>query len=106
PGGSGPPAWVHKVPWTDAQQVVEVIDKVRQEGRDLCGFLAESMPSVAGQIVLPKDFLGKAFEAVGGAGGVCIADEVQTGYGRIGTHFWAFEHYKDADTPRYNVVPD
>jgi 4-aminobutyrate aminotransferase-like enzyme len=106
PGGSGPPAWVHKVPWTDAQQVVEVVDKVRQEGRDLCGFLAESMPSVAGQIVLPKDVLGRAFEAVRGAGGVCIADEVQTGYGRIGTHFWAFEHYNDADTPRYNVVPD
>jgi 4-aminobutyrate aminotransferase-like enzyme len=32
------------------------------------------------------------------AGGVCIADEVQTGYGRIGSHFWAFE--------KYGVVPD
>ena len=40
----------------------------------------------------------QAYEAVRGAGGVCIADEVQTGYGRTGTHFWAFE--------KYGVVPD
>jgi 4-aminobutyrate aminotransferase-like enzyme len=98
PGGSGAPPWVHTVSWHDAQQVVETIARVRTEGRALCGFIAESMPSVAGQIVLPKDYLGKAYKAVRAAGGVCIADEVQTGLGRIGTHFWAFEHY--------GVVPD
>src|SRR6185295_12406466 len=53
PGGKGPPAWVHKVPLPrtsdDAQNVIDVI-----KNRDkLCGFIAESMPSVAGQIVLP-----------------------------------------------------
>jgi 4-aminobutyrate aminotransferase-like enzyme len=48
--------------------------------------------------VLPTDFLKTAYEAVRAAGGVCIADEVQTGYGRIGTNFWAFDFY--------NVVPD
>jgi len=98
PGGTGPPAWVHKVPWTEVQHVVDVIDRVRQEGRNFCGFIAESMPSVAGQIVLPPDFLKTAYEAVRAAGGVCIADEVQTGYGRIGSHFWAFQYY--------NVIPD
>ncbi|MFN2405723.1 MAG: aminotransferase class III-fold pyridoxal phosphate-dependent enzyme [Pyrinomonadaceae bacterium] len=98
PGGSGPPAWVHKVSWRDTQEVVEVVARLNKEGTDLCGFIAESMPSVAGQIVLPADFLGNAYEAVRAAGGVCIADEVQTGFGRIGSHFWAFE--------RHNVVPD
>lgn len=98
PGGSGPPQWVHKVSWHDAEQVVEAIARVKSEGRDLCGFIAESMPSVAGQIVLPTDFLKQVYAAVRATGGVCIADEVQTGYGRIGTHFWAFEHY--------DVVPD
>lgn len=98
PGGSGPPAWVHKVSWTDGQQVAKVAARVRAEGRDLCGFIAESMPSVAGQIVLPQDYLKEVYRVVREAGGVCIADEVQTGYGRIGTHFWAFEHY--------DVVPD
>ena len=56
------------------------------------------MPSVAGQIVLPDGYLQKVYDAVRAAGGVCIADEVQTGYGRIGTHFWGFE--------KYGVVPD
>ena len=98
PGGSGPPQWVHKVPLRDAQQVVEGVTRVRSAGRDLCGLIAESMPSVAGQIVLEPDYLKTTYEAVRAAGGVCIADEVQTGYGRIGTHFWAFEYY--------GVVPD
>ena len=98
PGGTGPPAWAHKVPLPrtidDAQNVIDVI-----KNRDkLCGFIAESMPSVAGQIVLPPGYLNKVYDVVRGAGGVCIADEVQTGYGRIGTHFWAFESY--------GVVPD
>ncbi|HJP92545.1 MAG TPA: aminotransferase class III-fold pyridoxal phosphate-dependent enzyme [Pyrinomonadaceae bacterium] len=97
PGGEGPPPWVHKVPLPlsldDAQAVIEIA----AEGQ-LCGFIAESMPSVAGQIILPQGYLKKAYEAVRAAGGVCIADEVQTGYGRIGTHFWGFE--------KYGVVPD
>lgn len=99
PGGHGPPSWVHKVPLpqaaeTDAKQVSGAIDSTEK----LCGFIAESMPSVAGQIVLPQGYLNQVYELVRGAGGVCIADEVQTGYGRIGTHFWAFESY--------GVVPD
>lgn len=96
PGGEGAPSWVHKVPLpasaADAQQVVDL------SRERLCGFIAESMPSVAGQIVLPEGYLAKVYDAVRAAGGVCIADEVQTGYGRIGTHFYAFE--------KYGVVPD
>jgi len=98
PGGGGPPSWVHKVPYRDAQHVVEAIANVTSKGRNLCGFIAESMPSVAGQIVLPPEYLPNVYEAVRAAGGVCIADEVQTGYGRTGAHFWAFAHY--------GLVPD
>jgi 4-aminobutyrate aminotransferase-like enzyme len=64
----------------------------------LSGFIAESLPSVAGQIVFPAGYLAKVYEAVREVDGVCIADEVQTGYGRLGTHFWGFESY--------SVVPD
>lgn len=99
PGGNGPPSWVHKVSLPsfadDAQEVRHVLGELKA---NLCGFIAESMPSVAGQIVLPDGYLNKVYDAVRSAGGVCIADEVQTGYGRIGTHFWAFE--------KYNVIPD
>lgn len=112
PGGEGAPAWVHTVPLPDlyrgiyrgndlqaaekyAQHVVDVCSERRTE---LCGFLSESLPSVPGQIVFPDGYLKIVYAAVREAGGVCIADEVQTGYGRIGTHFWGFE--------RYGVVPD
>jgi len=98
PGGNGAPAWVHKVSWQEAQQVSEQVARVKKQGRDLCGFIAESMPSVAGQIVLPAGYLRQVYETIRAVGGVCIADEVQTGYGRIGKHFWAFEYY--------GVVPD
>ena len=99
PGGDGPPSWVHKVPLPTSQNDAQVVtDLVGSIGSPLCGFIAESMPSVAGQIVLPDGYLAKVYDAVRAAGGVCIADEVQTGYGRIGTHFWAFE--------KYGVVPD
>ena len=113
PGGSGAPSWVHSVPLPDqyrgnyrstdaglkyADDVSEVIRQLQRNGTRLAAFIAESLPSVAGQIVLPPSYLSKVYELVRTVGGVCIADEVQTGYGRIGTHFWGFE--------KYGVVPD
>ena len=95
PGGEGPPSWVHTVPLLASELDTNLVAKI---GSRLCGFIAESLPSVAGQIVLPQGYLGRIYEAVRSAGGVCIADEVQTGYGRIGTHFYGFE--------MYGVVPD
>ena len=76
-------------PWF-AAQVGAVIDRVRASGRALSAYIAETCPSVAGQIMLPDGFLADVYARVRAAGGVCIADEVQTGFGRIGTHFWAF----------------
>jgi 4-aminobutyrate aminotransferase-like enzyme len=61
-------------------------------------FIAESAPSVGGQIVLPDRYLASVYAIVRAAGGVCIADEVQTAYGRMGEHFYAFEAQR--------VVPD
>ena len=105
PGGSGAPEWVHKIPLSTAgvESVRPVLRGLKQKRKELCGFIAESMPSVAGQIVLPQGYLKQVYELVRAAGGVCIADEVQTGYGRIGSHFWAFEHYGAGDD---SVVPD
>jgi 4-aminobutyrate aminotransferase-like enzyme len=56
------------------------------------------MPSVGGQIVFPPTYLAEVYRHVHAAGGVCIADEVQVGFGRLGTHFWGFE--------TQSVVPD
>src|SRR5208283_2037832 len=49
------------------------------------------LPSVAGQIVFPPGYLSEVYRHVRAAGAVCIADEVQVGFGRLGTHFWGFE---------------
>lgn len=61
-------------------------------------FIAESIVGCGGQIVLPPTYLQNVYAVVRKAGGVCIADEVQTGFARSGTHYWAFE--------AYGVVPD
>ena len=53
---------------------------------------------MGGQIVFPPRYLAEAYAHVRAAGGVCIADEVQVGFGRLGTHFWGFE--------TQGVVPD
>jgi 4-aminobutyrate aminotransferase-like enzyme len=54
-------------------------------------FFAESASGCGGQVFFPDEYLKHAFAAVRAAGGVCVADEVQTGFGRAGSHFWMFE---------------
>ena len=61
-------------------------------------FIAETIPSVAGQIFLPPDYLREVYAAIRAVGGLCIADEVQVGFGRVGTSMWAFTEHQ--------VVPD
>jgi 4-aminobutyrate aminotransferase-like enzyme len=117
PGGTGAPDWVHTTPIPDvyrnrevtgppgawfAARVGEAIDRLGALDRQLCGYIAESCPSVGGQIMLPDGFLADVYRRVRRAGGVCIADEVQTGFGRIGTHFWGFE--QQAVTPDIVVL--
>src|SRR6267378_3846668 len=61
-------------------------------------FIAESIQGVGGCVVFPDGYLKHVYEHIRGAGGVCIADEVQSGFGRTGTHFWGFE--------TQGVIPD
>lgn len=115
PGGKGTPDWVHATPIPDdyrgaykrsdpqagakyARHVLEIIEGLKQKGSGLAGFIAESLPSVGGQIIPPPGYLADVYRYVRQAGGVCIADEVQTGFGRTGTHLWGFEAQR--------VVPD
>jgi alanine-glyoxylate transaminase/(R)-3-amino-2-methylpropionate-pyruvate transaminase len=64
----------------------------------VAGFIAESIQGVGGYVEFPLGYLKHAYEHVRAAGGVCIADEVQTGFGRTGTHYWGFE--------TQGVIPD
>lgn len=69
-----------------------------QRGRQLAGFICEPVYGNAGGISLPQGYLQQAYAKVRARGGVCIADEVQVGYGRLGEYFWGFEEQ--------GVVPD
>jgi 4-aminobutyrate aminotransferase-like enzyme len=69
-----------------------------EAGHPVGAFIAESLPSVGGQVELPPGYLSEVYRRVRAAGGVCIADEVQVGFGRLGSHFWGFA--------TQDVVPD
>jgi alanine-glyoxylate transaminase/(R)-3-amino-2-methylpropionate-pyruvate transaminase len=79
-----------------AADVKQVIDYTTS-GK-VAGFIAESIQGVGGFVVFPDGYLKHTYEHVRAAGGICIADEVQTGFGRTGTHYWGFE--------TQGVIPD
>ncbi|WP_053148744.1 aminotransferase [Pseudomonas sp. P97.38] len=72
--------------------------KIAESRRQLAGFICEPVYGNAGGIALPPGYLKRVYELVRERGGVCIADEVQVGYGRMGEFFWGFEEQ--------GVVPD
>jgi 4-aminobutyrate aminotransferase-like enzyme/Ser/Thr protein kinase RdoA (MazF antagonist) len=115
PGGPGAPPHVHVLPMPDvyrgpfrrgdprageryAEAAAEVVARLARDGKAPGTFIAESILSCGGQIVLPDGYLPAVYARVRAAGGVCIADEVQVGFGRVGSHFWGFE--------TQGVVPD
>jgi 4-aminobutyrate aminotransferase-like enzyme len=108
PGGAGPAPHVHAVMMPDvyrgpyragdpsagaryARDVARAIERAEAGGRHLAAFVCESLLSCGGQIVLPDGYLERAYAAARAAGAVAIADEVQVGFGRVGTHVWGFE---------------
>jgi 4-aminobutyrate aminotransferase-like enzyme len=115
PGGKGAPPHVHKVLMPDsyrgpykgmgaetgaryASHVRTAVEQSRRQGCGVAAFIAESLLGCGGQIVLPDAYLAEAYRHVRAAGGICIADEVQVGFGRAGSHMWGFE--------TQGVVPD
>ena len=109
-GGEGPPPHVQMALAPDtyrgpyrgeaaavqyAASVQEAIDKLNCP---LNAFICESLLGCGGQIEFPQGYLRAVYDLVRAVGGVCIADEVQVGFGRVGTHFWGFE--------TQGVVPD
>lgn len=115
PGGVGQSDWVELVEIADdyrgsyrrddpdrARKFADLVDaaivSLNRKGHGLAGFIAETFPSVGGQIIPPKGYLAAVYAKIHAVGGVCIADEVQTGLGRLGDYYFGFE-YQD-------VLPD
>ena len=112
-GGSGPPSYVHTIPMPDSyrgkyrgeealtgyiDELKNILYSIKKNGKNISAFVVESIMGCGGQLILPDGFLERAFELVRDEGGVCIADEVQIGFGRVGSKFWGFE--------TANVQPD
>jgi 4-aminobutyrate aminotransferase-like enzyme/Ser/Thr protein kinase RdoA (MazF antagonist) len=115
PGGEGPSAHVHPIAMPDdyrgrfrrddpacgpkyADLLAGPLGEIEAAGARPAAFICETMLSCGGQIELPPGYLEESYARVRTAGGICIADEVQVGFGRMGTHFWGFE--------TQGVVPD
>lgn len=114
-GGVGPSDWVHLVEVADdyrgryrrddperaekyAAQVDDALGHIDACNGKLAGFIAETFPSVGGQIIPPAGYLAAVYARIRAAGGICIADEVQTGLGRLGEYYFGFE--------QQDAVPD
>jgi 4-aminobutyrate aminotransferase-like enzyme/Ser/Thr protein kinase RdoA (MazF antagonist) len=114
-GGQGQKPWVHKAINPDgyrgpykyqdpevgkkyAADIKRIIDELAKQQKNPAAFICESLLGVGGQMPLPENYLSNVYEHVRAAGGVCIADEVQVGFGRVGSKFWGFE--------LQNVIPD
>jgi len=115
PGGTGPDPTTHEVEQPDryrgrfgyddvdagskyAADVQRQVDRLTALGTPPAAFIAESAMGTAGSIFYPEGYLGQAFASVRAAGGLCVADEVQVGFGRFGDVFWGFQSQ--------GVVPD
>ena len=113
PGGKGPPEYVHVVPMPDpfrgiyrgqssglkyAAEVKTILDEIRSDNKRVSAFIFEPILGCGGQIIPPNGFLSSSFKMVRDNNGVCIADEVQVGFGRMGESFWGFE--------TQDIVPD
>jgi len=110
PGGAGEPDHVVQAPVPDTfrgefrdqnaanDYVQQLITKVESGSDGIAAFICESLLGCGGQIELPSGYLHQVYSYIRDAGGVCIADEVQVGFGRMGSDFWGFQTQQ--------VIPD
>lgn len=77
---------------------IPYLSSLEQHREEVAAFLAEPIMGCGGQVPLPRGFLNRIYEAVRSQGGICISDEVQVGFGRLGKWNWGYE--------MYGVLPD
>lgn len=103
PGGGGKKPFVHKAASPNlyrgeftyddlsaGEKYAESVGSILKEEK-VAAFICETLLGVGGQLPLPEGYLKKVYEQVRAYGGICIADEVQVGFARVGDAFWGFE---------------
>ncbi|KAL6574519.1 hypothetical protein OROMI_011804 [Orobanche minor] len=85
---------------SDGEKYAKDVDDLIQFGTSghVAAFISEAIQGVGGIIELAPGYLPAVYSSIRKAGGLCIADEVQSGFARTGSHFWGFENQ--------GVVPD
>ena len=104
--GIGQQDHILKIPLPDYKKEIKSLDEpingfddqLKRNKNQIALFISETILGCAGQVPLQDNFLKNIYSKIRNQGGVCIADEVQTGFGRTGNHFWAFEDQ--------GVIPD
>ncbi|OEK01654.1 aminotransferase class III [Roseivirga sp. 4D4] len=76
----------------------EFIEKLKSANGDVAAFISEPIVGCGGQVPLAPDYLKEIYPYIRSQGGVCISDEVQTGFGRLGDYFWGYDMQE--------VIPD
>lgn len=112
PKGQGQRDYILKAPIPDAYRgkysedsdkagykyALDALHLIESFSHPIAAFIAEPIVGCGGQVPLAKGYLQHLYPAIRAMGGLCISDEVQTGFGRVGDHFWGFE--------QHGVVPD
>ena len=105
PGGGGKAPHVHVLPCPDVYRgknldgrkaARDAVAAAAAAGGHIAAFFCESIISCGGQIFLPDGWLADVYTEMRSAGAVCVADEVQCGFGRVGSAFWAFQTHQQA----------
>jgi len=108
PGGNSNKKYIHQIPMPDTfrgiyrgdtadisasylSHLERILDSLKKKNERISAFISESILGCGGQIFFPEGFLALANNIIKKFGGICIADEVQIGFGRVGSHFWGFE---------------
>ena len=81
-----------------ARLIDSAIQKLNDAGHGVAAFICDAIFDSQGALNAPENYFERVYEKIRAAGGVCIADEVQPGFGRLGEHMWGFQHY--------HVLPD
>ena len=92
--------WKYKDKNWIKKYINEAKDKIRKQSKlkKISCLFVESILGCGGQVMLPKNYLKEVFKEIKNNKALCIVDEVQTGFGRVGKNFWSFQEH--------DVVPD
>jgi 4-aminobutyrate aminotransferase-like enzyme len=81
-----------------ANRVGQAIEALAERGQRPAMFMSDNIFSSNGVLTAPPDYLQEVYRQVRAAGGLAVADEVQSGLCRLGDHMWGFEDS--------SVIPD